>query len=273
MQPEAGPDRSSTVIEAQLEEVAVDPGGAAGWLGDPALAAKVPDRDVRAGVAALTGTVAEPAIHELVDGGSITTLGHGTPDGRGRIVGRRGSDAHRVLNDRYRHEHVGLVAGPLAHEILCHPEPRCDAEEKLLHGVLAMVHMQLLARAPRLAGLGTELTRRINSMTLSLFNSRRPGSPRFTLIAPDGPGTIPGGRPSMQTPDFWSIPFLTGHPEPVPVPSAVIEVLGRLGVHVQDGVRRWVYADDTARAVDQTPGLDWLGWEERGAVGSALGVL
>jgi hypothetical protein len=69
------------------------------------------------------------------------------------------------------------------------------------------VHLQLVARVPRLAWTGTELARRQNSLAITLFNSRRPGSSRITLCAPDGPGTIPGGAPGMQTPDFWSVPF------------------------------------------------------------------
>ncbi|MFN8025140.1 MAG: hypothetical protein U0W40_01935 [Acidimicrobiia bacterium] len=80
----------------------------------------------------------------------------------------------------------------------------------MLHALCALVHVQLVARHPFVAELGTELARRQNSLAITLLNSREPGSGDVSLIAPDGPGTIPGGAESMQTPDFWSIPFVSG---------------------------------------------------------------
>jgi hypothetical protein len=112
-----------------------------------------------------------------------------------------------VVNDRYVGEHPALLAGSLAHDLLWRPELSGHAAETVLHALAAMVHLQLVAREPRLAHLGTELARRQSSLAITLFNSRRPGSSRIALVAPDGVGTIPGGAPSMQTADFWSVPF------------------------------------------------------------------
>jgi hypothetical protein len=112
-----------------------------------------------------------------------------------------------VVNLRYRAEHPALLAPSLAHDLLWSPEASGHAAEAMLHALAAMVHLQLVARVPSLAHLGTELCRRQNSLAVTLCNSRRPGTDRITLVAPDGPGTIPGGAPAMQTPDFWSVPF------------------------------------------------------------------
>ena len=93
------------------------------------------------------------------------------------------------------------------HDLLWSGPGAGHAEETLLHALGAYVHAQLLARDADLADLGTELARRQNSLTITLLNSRRPGAAAITLVAPDGPGTIPGGAPQMQTPDFWCVPF------------------------------------------------------------------
>ena len=120
------------------------------------------------------------------------------------------------------------MTGSLVHALLAGPPPRGHAQEALLHGLLAAVHLHIVARAPRLAGLGTELARRQNSLALSLLNSRPAGSAGIRLIAPDGPGTIPGGAPAMQTPDFWSIPFAPAQPSSAPAPEPLRAVLRRL---------------------------------------------
>ncbi len=79
-----------------------------------------------------------------------------------------------------------------------------------------------------LARTGTELARRQNSLGITLLNSRRPGHADISIVAPDGPGTIPGGAPNMQTPDFWSIPFVGGPPRVTPAPALLGVVLQRV---------------------------------------------
>jgi hypothetical protein len=178
-----------------------------------------------------------------------------------------------VVNDRYRAEHPGLVAPSLVHALLAGPPPRGHAQEALLHGLLAAVHLQLVARAPRLAGLGTELARRQNSLALSLFNSRPAGSPSIRLIAPDGPGTIPGGAPAMQTPDFWSIPFAPPRPASAPAPELLGEVLRRLLGPVPALAGPLAYDDSLARAVDAHLDGTWLRSADRARAGRALTAL
>jgi hypothetical protein len=93
------------------------------------------------------------------------------------------------------------------HDLLWSGPGAGHAEETVLHALGAYVHTQLLARAPALATARTELARRQNSVTITLLNSREAGVSTITLVAPRGPGTVPGGAPAMQTPDFWSVPF------------------------------------------------------------------
>ncbi len=131
------------------------------------------------------------------------------------------------------------------------------------------MHAQLLARDPALAGT-TELARRQSSITITLLNSRRPGSARITLVAPDGPGTIPGGAPAMETPDFWSVPFGPAAADGAAVPDVVRAVLAAAaggGVvvpeHYDDGLGAW--------CSDHLGGV--LRPEEQLAANRALGLL
>ncbi len=155
----------------------------------------------------LVGTVGEPVFEAWCAGRTtVRRLTYGTPTAPGRIVGPDATGA-RVVNDRYRAEDVRLLLPSIVHDLLWSGPGAGHAEEALLHALGAYVHAQLLARDATLADLGTELARRQSSLTITLLNSRRPATATITLVAPDGPGTIPGGAPTMQTPDFWSVPF------------------------------------------------------------------
>ena len=174
------------------------------------------ERDLpAAALALLAGTVAAPLARAFPRRTAAGRLSVGVPAAAGRVVGPPaapaggdgGEGALRVVNARYAGEDPALVAPSLAHDLLWLPSMAVHGAETLLHALAAMVHVQLVAGRPSLAHLGTELCRRQNSLAVTLCNSRRPGSWRITLVAPDGPGTIPGGDPAMTTPDFWSVPF------------------------------------------------------------------
>jgi hypothetical protein len=203
---------------------------------DPRVAGTVTPPVARAALAVLAGTVAAPAVTAFVEGGlPVLRLGLGPTASPGRVVGPRPSDdrggegTERVVNERYAGEHPATVAPSIAHDLLWSGPGAGHDEEATLHLLVAAVHLQLVAASPGLAHLGTELTRRQNALALTLLNSRRPGSAQISAVAPDGPGTIPGGAPGMQTPDFWSIPFAAPSPEPVgpdeatePVVAAIV---------------------------------------------------
>ena len=159
---------------------------------------------------------------------SVDTIGLGPTASPGRVVGPPATDAStatRVVNERYRAEVPMLLAGSLAHDLLWSGPGAGQYEEVTLHALVALVHLQLLARTPSLARTGTELARRQNSLAITLLNSRHPGRADIAVRAPDGPGTIPGGAPGMQTPDFWSIPFVSGTPVAAPAPELLGTVL------------------------------------------------
>ena len=136
-----------------------------------------------------------------------------------------------------------------------------------------MVHLQLLARAPALAHTGTELARRQNALAITLLNSRHPGDPAIALVAPDGPGTIPGGAPSMQTPDFWSIPFVGDGPHESGAPVLLGPVLERV---LADGAARpgpLRYDDGLGALLSERLGRAWLSPRAQLRAAVALGLV
>jgi hypothetical protein len=180
-----------------------------------------------------------------------------------------------VLNERYAGEHPALVAPSLAHALCHHGALAANAEEATLHGLLAATHAWMMALDPGLASLGTELARRQSSLTITLLNARRPGSWRASIRCPDGPGTIPGGNPSLQCPDLWSIPF-TSLPvagAELEIPAPVRESLARLaGPHAPQPPSTY----DEVLGGWLTSALgdgSWFGPAVRARAGRALGLL
>ncbi len=229
MVPAVGDPPDETAAIAALEAVGIT--DAVTRMTDAALRRRAPEPGPRAGLVALTVSVAAPVLEEFLAGRlRVQALGLGVTASPGRIVGPRvaGPGDERVVNERYRAEHPALLAGSLAHDLLWSGEGAGQYEEVTLHALCALVHAQLLARAPFLAATGTELARRQNSLAITLLNSRHPGSAEVAVRAPDGPGTIPGGAPGMQTPDFWSIPFVSGAPVEADAPALVGRVLARV---------------------------------------------
>ena len=226
MEPATGPAVTVDAAIAALDALGVD--DAAARLADDALVARAPDPGPRAGLVALSVTVAAPVLDAFVAGETLVdTIGVGATASPGRIVGPLADapTATRVVNERYRAEVPTLLAGSLAHDLLWSGPGAGQYEEVVLHALVALVHLQLLARTPALAHTGTELARRQNSLAITLLNSRHPGQADLAVKAPDGPGTIPGGAPNMQTPDFWSIPFVSGDPVAADAPALLGAVL------------------------------------------------
>lgn len=182
----------------------------------------------------LVGTAGEAVFAAWSDGRTpVSRITYGVPSAPGRVVGPAanadGGGAARVVNERYRAEDARLLLPSIVHDLLWSGPGAGHAEETVLHALGAYVHVQLLARDRSLAGLGTELARRQNSITITLLNSRQPASATVTLVAPDGPGTIPGGAPGMQSPDFWSVPFAPRADDGCAISPLVREVLAVIG--------------------------------------------
>ena len=202
----------------------------------PATGHRHSDASIEQVLLELVGTVGEPVFEAWTAGRTaVNLLTYGAPESPGRVVGPTvGNRGHeRVVNERYRAEDARLLLPSIVHDLLWSGPGAGHAEETLLHALGAYVHAQLLARDRSLADLGTELARRENSITITLLNSRQPGSSVVTLIAPEGPGTIPGGASGMQTPDFWSVPFAPLADDGAPISPLVREVLAAIaGVDV-----------------------------------------
>ena len=280
MVPAAGDAPDARAARDALARVGLD--AAAALVDDPALVARAPDAGPRAGLAALTGTIAAPLLDAFAAGRTaVRQLRLGTTASRGRVVGppARGAGdgaanpADRVVNDRYRAEHPALLALSFTHDLLWHADGAGQYEECVLHALGAMVHVQLLARAPALARTGTELARRQNSLAITLLNSRHPRSADLALVAPDGEGTIPGGAPAMQTPDFWSIPFVGGPPVAGDAPALLAPVLEAVlepGVALPRPLR---YDDALGVLLTRHLGRGWLPLDAQLAAAEALGML
>lgn len=234
--------------------------GAVGWHVDGVLAERVPDPDLRAGVAALDATIGAPLLPWLTsDDCLVESIAWGDPGGD-RIAGLAqpaDRETHRVVNERYHHEHPFLATGSLLHQLCWNPGAESQAEEVLLHALLAVAHAQLLLALPSLVGT-TELARRQQTQVLTLCNSRPAGRREVQIVAPDGTGTIPGGDPAMQTPDLWSVPF-AAESDSVPAPPSLAAVLDPwlTADAVADGVTARI-SRATIDAVDDTAMGRWL---------------
>jgi hypothetical protein len=265
----------------------VDPQQLLAWFDDEDLCRRVDDPHLRCALLLLATSPAEPVLHAFVEGDApVRSISFGRPDGEGRIVGRpaasstsgdvdRPDDGARVVNERYRAEHPAVIAPSLAHAICHHGDRAGNAEEATLHGLLAATHAWWLSRRPELAALGTELSRRQSSLTITLLNARAPGSWRASIRCPDGQGTIPGGNPALQCPDLWSIPFtsLPTARADLTLPDPVRHSLARLaGPHASDPPLTY----DDALGGWLTTALgegQWFGPGPRARAGRALGLL
>jgi hypothetical protein len=280
MVPAASPPISAVAARAELTSLlallgAPDRDAVLDAFDDQALIALAPDGGVRAGTALLAATIGAPILSLLRSATRpISSLRYGDPGGTARIAGPLATGfSARVVNARYQGEHFLLLPGAVAHEVLHHDPTVSNAEEVTLHALLAMIHCQVIARWPFVARLGTELSRRMNSFAITWLNSREPGADRITLIAPDGPGTIPGGAPKMQTPDFWSVPFIGGPPVEVAAPPTLRVVFERVvepGTSFPNPLR---YDRALAATVDAHLDDAWLPPADRLAVLEALSLL
>jgi hypothetical protein len=274
MAPANGPEIDIDAARRAL--VDVDSAGAVDRLDDPPLVDRAPDVGVRAGLLALTATIAAPLVEAFIAGDTVVAhLAYGPPASPGRVVGPTadGASRVRVVNDRYRAEHPALLALSLTHDLLWRGPGASQCEEATLHALGAMAYVQLLARRRELAHTGTELARRQNSLAITLLNSRHPGSPDISLVAPDGPGTIPGGAPSMQTPDFWSIPFVSHGPRDGDAPALLGRMLERVlepSVQPPDPLR---YDDGLGALLSTHLGRDWLPFDAQWRAAAALGLV
>jgi len=285
MEPAVGAPADEHVARAALATLLPDHLGepaavaeALGLFDGPTLHRLAPAPLPRAALVLLCGTVAAPALAAVATGRAgvpLRSVGMATMPGSGRVVGPdpHGPDGARAVNDRYAGEHPAVLAPSLAHDLLWSGDGHDQVEEATLHAVLAMVHLQVIAASPWIAHMGTELTRRQNSLAVTLANSRHPGSGSIAVRADDGPGTIPGGDPAMQTPDFWSIPFAGGPVRDRPAPPALSEVLAGVVAEPYSVPAPLRYDDGLADLMATDLGRRWLDVAEQLRATIALGLV
>ncbi len=282
MVPASGPPPDAPALTreagAVLDALGAPSGEARRWLEaepDPGLPR---EPALRLAFAVMSRTAAAPAVAGFPDRTTARSIEFGRTESPGRVVGPPqggGPAGTRVVNERYRAEHPALLAPSIAHDLLWAPNTGGHAAEALLHALAAIVHLQLVARAPWLAHLGTELCRRQNSLAITLCNSRQPGQARSTLVAPQGPGTIPGGDPAMQTRDFWSVPFAPVDDAPATeVAVQVLESLVEAPVGSSHGEAPEVaFSEEYGRWFGARLGWHWLAPVERLRAVVALGLV
>jgi hypothetical protein len=169
---------------------------------DPTARQKIPSPTLRAALAALTGTVGEPAIEFLLFRTPVTLIDFGiyvepTTGFPGRVGGAfvaPDGTRHIVIDRRYRYTPFGAFSALLAHEALHSGADEDNAgwpKETVASGIEALVYMEMLLTDPSLASLPDELTRTNNNHgALVRLNSGPAGSDRLTLFVPDGSTNI-----------------------------------------------------------------------------------
>ena len=157
-----------------------------------------------AGLVALSVTVAAPLLDAFVAGGTpVETIGLGATASPGRIVGpRRRRHARRSASSTSATsaEVPTLLAG--RSPTTCSgagPAPG-STRRWCSHALVALVHLQLLARTPALARTGTELARRQNSLAITLLNSRQPRERRPLRRRPTEPARSRVARRACRRP-------------------------------------------------------------------------
>jgi hypothetical protein len=173
---------------------------------NPIARQKIPDPTLRAALAALTGTLGEPAIRYLlyeapvatIHFGVVVTYGEGWPQGTPAEVYNSSDGRYQIVFDgHYRFNPFETFSALLFHESLHVDRPPTGApgekpdaaglpEEAAATSLEALVYMQMLLTDPALARLPDGLTRSgSNYAALIRLNSGVVGTDRLNLFVPD----------------------------------------------------------------------------------------
>lgn len=158
---------------------------------------KFPDPTLRAALAALTGTLGEPAIEYLLYWTPVTLVQFGIdldpttglPARVGMASVRPDGTRYIVIDRRYRFNPFGSLSALLVHEALhtgSDEDTGGQPEEAIASAVEALVYMEMLLTDPSLALLPDPLTRGYsNPLALARLNSGLAGTDRLTLFVPN----------------------------------------------------------------------------------------
>jgi hypothetical protein len=167
---------------------------------------KIPDPTLRAALAALTGTLGEPAIDYLLYQVPVATIHFGVviysgemfPQGTTATAFSVPSEMHEiVLDGHFRHNPFGSISALLFHEALhiqfsatgrqANPKPEGVGlpEEATAIALESLVYMQMLLTDPTLALLPDSLSRRANNyLALVRLNSGVLGTDQLNVFLP-----------------------------------------------------------------------------------------
>jgi len=226
MAPMPGPEPSLTQVRDALDSylAAEFPGDAAAQdaakavFNDAAAESKIPSPSLRAALASLTGTFAEPAIDHILY--AVTDQGHAkvttvkfvppnqTPDPVRAVAGVYGAgtaDPQQLeirFNNRNQGESPFLFTHIMAHEPLHSDLQVANYEEVVNEALDNLLYVDQVSRHADLARGGSELARRSNSNGLARLNSG-PGS-RLGLYATNrGTPIFPGGSSAQTFASWW----------------------------------------------------------------------
>jgi len=186
-------DELRRVLEARFPCSPHRVAGGLSVLDDPVAMEKIPDHRLRGALAALTGTIGEPAIRFALETSEVQSIhfGVGTMPGRGLDFRYAFTSTDRegeliiVIDLTYRHVHFAALAPILFHELLHagdNVDPAGEIEETIAFSLQALVYMELLLTQPNLALNPDILTWDLNNRTaLVRLNSAPPGDEGLTL--------------------------------------------------------------------------------------------
>jgi hypothetical protein len=169
---------------------------------NPIVRQKVPEPTLRAALAALTGTLGEPAIDFVTYQTPVTLVHFGVylMDGEGIPTHAAGVSTYPdhtiqiVIDRRYRFLPFPALSALLFHESLHTGLDAVEAglpEEAVASAMEALVYLQMLLVAPSIAALPDDLTRFVeNHQALVRLNSGPAGSDRLTIFVPDSEQNI-----------------------------------------------------------------------------------
>jgi hypothetical protein len=203
---------------------------------NPIARQKLPDPTLRAALAALTGTLGEPAIAYLINQVPVATIHFGVvifpgetiPQGTPASAFRVSGDMWEIVFDgRYRYNPFGSLSALLFHEAL-HIDPsetggkagdKPDGvglpEEATAISLETLVYMQMLLTDPTLAQFPDIMSRGNNHQALVRLNSGVPGTDRLNLFVPDSEVNIDPlfAEPLTEFYEFYARTEFEGRPD------------------------------------------------------------
>ncbi|MFD3470650.1 hypothetical protein ACFWWM_30665 [Streptomyces sp. NPDC058682] len=228
----------------------------------PQIATVVPDPNLRAALASLTGSPARASI-QAIRSGVFQRVYFGTPPNPAAtaqvLIGPNGPEI--VYHQRFRYEDFRLLGVVFSHETM-HQDPQVNDNEELINTTLHTAYYgQLLLEQPRLATSRTELSRRLNTGLMALLNTRDargrqrlthatgnvlPGAatplPSFAAaflgLTPDGgTGTDPTTAPGNTNLDFYLSAITRTRQTGVAFDTTTVELLDRRQAWTTPGER------------------------------------